>query len=215
MLGWLTHRFRRSPAPRGLVWPTREAMWSGVLVDVSRTRAEGTAVVLVGHFRDTIEELFRRLREAGVPARTGAGTLDVGRLASGADAEVPIVRSDGLAFGGRVPEGRPDGWLRVIVAERYPLRGREDAVERAVASVRGGRVVYHGSLDDELLEEFGAPRMRELLARLGQAPDESLEHPMIERAIRNAQRKLDRTVAHDASADSARQWFAVNRPKPR
>jgi preprotein translocase subunit SecA len=75
--------------------------------------------------------------------------------------------------------------------------------------------VYHGSLDDELLKPFGGDRLREIMPRLGQRPDEPIEHPMIERAIRNAQRKLGADVAHDASADSARQWFAVNRPRPR
>jgi hypothetical protein len=53
------------------------------------------------------------------------------------------------------------------------------------------------------------------MTRLGQRADESISHPMIERAVRNAQAQLARTGAHDASADTARQWFAVNRPRPR
>lgn len=210
MLGWLRQIFGGTVVAPGFVWPSRDAMWSGVVADVAHARGAGTAVVVVAHFRDTVEAVFRRLSDAGTPVRTSAGTLDVGALGRRGE-EVPVVRSDALAFGGRALVDRADGWLRVIVVERYPLRSREDALERAVASVAGARVAYHTSLDDALLREFGGPRLRELLARLGQAADESIAHPMIERAIRNAQRKLGRAVARDVGADSAEQWFALNR----
>jgi preprotein translocase subunit SecA len=214
LVGWLRRIFGGGAVPQGVVWLTRDAMWTGVLADVAGARRDGSAVVLVAHFRDTLEELYRRLEAAGVPVRASAGTLDAGRLGGGDDAEIPLVRSDALAFAGRAPDGRPDGWLRVVVVERYPLRSREDAIERAAAAVPGARVVYHCSLDDELLQAFASDKLRDLMTRLGQRPDESISHPMIERAVRNAQAQLGKTgAAQDASADSVRQWFAVNRPR--
>jgi hypothetical protein len=210
VLGWLRRLFGGT-VPEAVVWLSRDAMWAGVLADVAGARRAGTAVVLVAHFRDTVDELFRRLEAAGIAVRVAAGTLDAGRLMAGDGAAVPLLRSETLAFAGRAPAAQPDGWLRVIVVERYPLRSREDALERVAASVPGARVVYHCSLDDELLQQFGSPKLRELMTRLGQRADESISHPMVERAVRSAQARLGKAGAHDASADSARQWFALNR----
>ncbi|HEY8394802.1 MAG TPA: preprotein translocase subunit SecA, partial [Thermaerobacter sp.] len=84
------------------------------------------------------------------------------------------------------------GGLHIIGTERHESR-RIDNQLRGRAGRQGdpGSSRFYLSLEDDLLRLFGSDNIRGLMDRLGVEEDEPIEHPLITRAIENAQRKVE------------------------
>jgi len=54
---------------------------------------------------------------------------------------------------------------------------------------------------------FGGERLISLMQKLGMAPGETIEHPMITASIKRAQEKLSSKITVDFSARSQEEWF--------
>ncbi len=84
------------------------------------------------------------------------------------------------------------GGLHILGTERHESR-RIDNQLRGRAGRQGdsGSSRFYLSLEDDLLRIFGAERITGLMERLGMEEDVPIEHPMVNRAIENAQRKVE------------------------
>jgi preprotein translocase subunit SecA len=84
------------------------------------------------------------------------------------------------------------GGLHILGTERHESR-RIDNQLRGRAGRQGdpGTSRFYLSLEDDLLRIFGAERITGLMERLGMEEDVPIEHPMVNRAIENAQRKVE------------------------
>ncbi len=84
------------------------------------------------------------------------------------------------------------GGLHILGTERHESR-RIDNQLRGRAGRQGdpGSSRYYLSLEDDLLRIFGAERITGLMERLGMEEDVPIEHGMVNRAIENAQRKVE------------------------
>lgn len=84
------------------------------------------------------------------------------------------------------------GGLHVIGTERHESR-RIDNQLRGRSGRQGdvGSSRFYLSLEDDLLRIFGGERMSTIMERLGMEDGEPIEHVMINRAIENAQRKVE------------------------
>ncbi|QBS37233.1 preprotein translocase subunit SecA [Thermaerobacter sp. FW80] len=84
------------------------------------------------------------------------------------------------------------GGLHIIGTERHESR-RIDNQLRGRAGRQGdpGSSRFYLSLEDDLLRLFGSDSIRGIMDRLGVEEDEPIEHPLITRAIENAQRKVE------------------------
>jgi preprotein translocase subunit SecA len=72
---------------------------------------------------------------------------------------------------------------------------------------------FYFSLDDPLMKYFGAEHIKALFERLGIDKRESVEHHLINTAIRSAQEKIESKVGRDVPTVSAEDWFKYNLPK--
>jgi preprotein translocase subunit SecA len=84
------------------------------------------------------------------------------------------------------------GGLHVIGTERHESR-RIDNQLRGRAGRQGdpGSSRFFLSLEDDLLRIFGGERLKKIMERLGVKDGEPIEHPLISRAIENAQKRVE------------------------
>ncbi len=84
------------------------------------------------------------------------------------------------------------GGLHIIGTERHESR-RVDNQLRGRAGRQGdpGSSRFFLSLEDDLMRIFGAERIQGLMGRLGMEEDVPIEHSFINRAIENAQKKVE------------------------
>ncbi len=84
------------------------------------------------------------------------------------------------------------GGLHVIGSERHESR-RIDNQLRGRAGRQGdpGSSRFYLALDDHLLRIFAYDKMHALMSRIGMREDEAIEHRLVNKAIENAQRKVE------------------------
>jgi preprotein translocase subunit SecA len=84
------------------------------------------------------------------------------------------------------------GGLHILGTERHESR-RIDNQLRGRAGRQGdpGSSRFYLSLEDDLLRIFGAERITGIMERLGMKEDEPIMHSMVNKAIENAQRKVE------------------------
>ena len=84
------------------------------------------------------------------------------------------------------------GGLYVMGSERHESR-RIDNQLRGRSGRQGdpGRSKFFISMDDDLMRLFGGERMKHLMSRIGMQPGEPINHPMLNKSIERAQKKVE------------------------
>jgi len=84
------------------------------------------------------------------------------------------------------------GGLYVIGTERHESR-RIDNQLRGRSGRQGdpGKSKFFISMDDELMRLFGGEKMKNIMARIGMTGGEAIYHPMLNKSIENAQKKVE------------------------
>ena len=84
------------------------------------------------------------------------------------------------------------GGLYVIGSERHESR-RIDNQLRGRSGRQGdpGRSKFYISMDDDLMRLFGGEKMKAIMSRIGMQPGEPINHPMLNRSIEKAQKKVE------------------------
>ncbi|MEO7922591.1 MAG: hypothetical protein ABIR30_02865 [Chitinophagaceae bacterium] len=97
----------------------------------------------------------------------------------------------------------------ILFAEHYPLRSKEEEL-----FVRLGlkEVTVFSSLQEPLFKMFGADKIIQVMKQLGIKEDEMIEHAMISKSIRNAQKKIEDKLVTEFSAHSQSGWLEKNFP---
>ncbi len=122
------------------------------------------------------EQEAQIIAEAGHPGRVTIATNMAGR-------GVDIKLGEGVV-------GK--GGLHIVGTERHESR-RVDNQLRGRAGRQGdpGSSRFYLSLEDDLLRIFGSDRISPIMEKLGMEEGEPIEHPLINRAVENAQKKVE------------------------
>ena len=90
------------------------------------------------------------------------------------------------------PEVKAAGGLAIIGTERHESR-RVDRQLRGRSGRQGdpGTSVFYVSLEDKLMRLFASERIASIMDRLGFKDGEMIEHPMINKSIERAQKKVE------------------------
>jgi hypothetical protein len=99
------------------------------------------------------------------------------------------------------------GNKKLILLEHYPLLKKEIDF---IANINPPQVIVLSSLDEPLFEQFGSDKIIQMMKSLGMKDDEMIQHPMITKAIAQAQNKLEKKVVVENSANSSKEWFERN-----
>ena len=84
------------------------------------------------------------------------------------------------------------GGLHILGTERHESR-RIDNQLRGRSGRQGdpGSSRFYVSLEDDLMKRFGGERMQAIMARVGMSEDDAIEGALVNRAIENAQKKVE------------------------
>jgi len=163
------------------------------------SRNEKGQPVLVGTISiESSEELSSMLKKEGVAhevlnakhhEREADIIKDAGQKGSVTIATNMAGRGTDIVLG----EGVTDlGGLHILGSERHESR-RIDNQLRGRSGRQGdpGSSQFFISLEDDLMRLFGSERVFSVMDRLGMGEDTPVEHPMINRGIENAQKKVE------------------------
>jgi hypothetical protein len=100
----------------------------------------------------------------------------------------------------------------LLFAEHSPLLLEEEEALQLMADLSGQEMqaVFYISLDDPIIAAFSGTKVKSMMERMGMAPEEMIQHSMIDSSIQNAQKKLQEKVGMPMKANSLKEWFSVN-----
>ncbi|WP_456412345.1 preprotein translocase subunit SecA [Thiolapillus sp.] len=152
------------------------------------------------------EREARIVAEAGLPGAVTIATNMAGRgtdivLGGNVDVEIENLGPEATeeqrkalqeAWEQRHQQVLDAGGLRVIGTERHESR-RIDNQLRGRSGRQGdpGSSRFYLSLEDSLMRIFASERVGKLMQKLGMQEGEAIEHPWVNKAIENAQRKVE------------------------
>lgn len=199
------------------IYLTTQEKFEAIALDVANCQQSGQPV-LVGTSSIENSELISDLltknnikhevlnakqheREAIIIANAGSiGAVTIATNMAG--------RGTDIVLGGKLPEEATDkqkvdwqtqhdsvikaGGLHIVGTERNESR-RVDNQLRGRAARQGdvGSTRFYLSLEDNLMRIFASEKMASMMQRLGLEKGEAIEHKMVNRAIENAQRKVE------------------------
>ena len=193
------------------VWFDSEQKLSGIVSDVRAEIEAGNNVLVLSHFPVALSKLIRSLTDANVQHRSYSA-YDIAQLCEAAPGTVWV----GVARAFQPPptlhrSGPNKAGLKILVLEHHPRRSKDQVLlEFAEQLVCKPEVRFYFSLDDPLLLHFNGDAIQRLFKKMGIDENESLSHPLITKAMANAQEKLESNVPQDLQAESIEDWFRYN-----
>ena len=180
-----------------VIWLNNTAKLNGIRKDVVDQASSGAVgLLLVAHFPDVLEELFK------IAAENSNNFL----------IKVSLAKDLSTDF---VAEWSVDesATVAIIVGERHPLPKHDDEVLQFAESLPVRvRLIRYISLEDPLMKAFAGGWVEKTLRSLGMAEDEAIESSMVSKQIKAAQKKIENKAFGDSDAGSAAEWMAANVP---
>ncbi|MDZ7586909.1 MAG: SEC-C metal-binding domain-containing protein, partial [Patescibacteria group bacterium] len=196
-----------------MVYKTTRAKYAAIVKEVEERHAKGQPI-LIGttsiEKNQIIDEMLKRkkiphqvlnaknhLKEASIIAQAGeVGAVMVATNMAGRGVDI-VLGGDPLATDKKTWQKQHDkviklGGLHVIGIERHESR-RIDNQLRGRAGRQGdpGSSRFYVSLEDDIMRIFGGEQISKLMTTLKMPEDVPLEHPMVSKAIEQAQVKVE------------------------
>jgi preprotein translocase subunit SecA len=192
-----------------LVYRTKREKFNAAIEKITELHERRQPVLVGTASVDTSEILSRMLKRQGIPhnvlnakqhqreaeiiagaGQPGAVTIATNMAGRGTDIK--------LGAGVVIWDGEPgdksnaSGGLFILGTERHEAR-RIDRQLRGRAGRQGdpGTSLFLLSLEDDLMRLFGSDRIAKVMDRFGVEEGEVITHPLITRAIENAQKKVE------------------------
>ena len=180
------------------VYKTQREKYKAIIEEITECNQKGQPV-LVGTISVEVSELLSRMlqrqrivhnvlnakhheSEAEIVARAGQlGAVTIATNMAGRGTDIKLG-----------PGVKEVGGLHVIGSERHDSR-RIDRQLRGRCARQGdpGSSRFYISLEDNLMRLFGSDRISGIMEKLGLQEGEELEHPLLNRTIENAQRRVE------------------------
>lgn len=180
------------------IYKTEDAKFKGVVEDIVERYNKGQPVLVGTVSIEKSERLSKMLKKKGIPHQV--------LNAKHHEREAEIIKQAGMRgavtiatnMAGRgtdivLEEGVTElGGLHVIGTERHESR-RVDNQLRGRSGRQGdpGSSQFYVSLEDDLMRLFGSDNIGDIMEKIGMDDDYVIDHPMITRAIENAQKKVE------------------------
>jgi preprotein translocase subunit SecA len=191
------------------IYKDEEFKFAAVAGEIKQLHDQGRPVLIGTTSIEKSDRLSELLRRNGVPhqvlnakhhEKEAAIIAEAGRLGAVTVATQMAGRGVDIILGGN-PEGRDEaewqeehkkvielGGLHIIGTEHHEAR-RIDNQLRGRAGRQGdpGSSRFYSSLEDEIVHRFGGDRVRGLMQWAGMGEDTPIEHPIVNKAMSNAQ----------------------------
>ncbi|PIU83317.1 MAG: preprotein translocase subunit SecA [Elusimicrobia bacterium CG06_land_8_20_14_3_00_38_11] len=197
---------RREDFP-DLIYRTEREKYEAILNEIEELYKLGRPVLVGTRSIEKNEKLSAMLKKRGVPhqllnakyhEQEAQIIAQAGRKKGVTVATNMAGRGTDIVLGGNPSDAAEQeevkklGGLHILGTERHEARRIDNQLRG-----RGGRQGDMGSsrfflsLEDELMRLFGSDRISPIMEKLGMKEGEVIEHPLVSRAIENAQRKVE------------------------
>jgi len=190
-----------------VIYKTEKEKFNAVINDIENCWKRGQPVLVGTRSIEKSEHLAALLRSRGIPCnvlnakyhdKEAEIIAQAGRKYTVTIATNMAGRGTDIILGGNPPdpneaeEVKNLGGLYVIGTERHEAR-RIDNQLRGRSGRQGdpGCSRFYISLEDELMRLFGSDRIKFIMEKLGMQEGEPIEHPLITKAIENAQKRVE------------------------
>jgi len=181
-----------------LVFATEAEKFSAVADEITELYKKNQPVLIGTVSIEKSEKLGALLKKRGIPhaVLNAKNHMKEAQIIAAAGQKKSVTISTNMAGRGTdivLGEGVTElGGLHVIGTERHEAR-RIDNQLRGRSGRQGdvGSSRFYVSLEDDLMRIFGSERLSPFLEKLGLKDGQSIEHPMISKAIENAQKKVE------------------------
>jgi preprotein translocase subunit SecA len=181
-----------------LVFATETEKFSAVADEITELYKKSQPVLIGTVSIEKSEKLAALLKKRGIPhaVLNAKNHMKEAQIIAAAGQRKSVTISTNMAGRGTdivLGEGVTElGGLHVIGTERHEAR-RIDNQLRGRSGRQGdvGSSRFYVSLEDDLMRIFGSERLSPFLEKLGLRDGQSIEHPMISKAIENAQKKVE------------------------
>ena len=181
-----------------VVYKTRREKYNAIIDEIELLHRQGRPSLVGTVSVEASEVLSRMLKRKAIPhtvlnakyhqseaeivARAGhAGSVTIATNMAGRGTDIKLG-----------PEVAKVGGLHVIGSERHEAR-RIDRQLRGRCARQGdpGSTRFFVSLEDDLMRLFGSGRIATIMEKLGMKEGEQLEHPLLNRSLETAQRRVE------------------------
>ena len=180
------------------VYKTNREKYKAVIEEIEALTAKGRPV-LVGTTSVEISEMLskmlsmRKIQHNVLNAKLHAKEADIVKDAG--QSSIVTIATNMAGRGTDIklsPEVKSAGGLAIIGTERHESR-RVDRQLRGRSGRQGdpGTSVFFVSLEDKLMRLFASDRISQIMDKLGFQDGEMIEHPMINKSIERAQKKVE------------------------
>ena len=198
------------------IWFDAERRLNAICQEALDAGADRTNVLVLAHFKTTLEKIEDALNARSIEYRSYS-QLDFSSLCGrGFDTDgtgIWVGQASHFKPRSLPPSDHSPSLLRILVAEHHPMASRDEALLDAAGSLScDAPVTYHTSMSDALMMHFGGERLRGLMKQLGMQEQECISSPIISRAIKTAQEKIEKQVQLEVETMSPEEWFKYNLP---
>lgn len=180
------------------IFKTKREKFNAIVTETERRHEKGQPVLLGTISVEDSEILSRMLKRKNIPhsvlnAKNNLTEADIIANAGQVGAITVATNMAGRGTDIKLSEGVADlGGLHVIGSSRHDSR-RIDRQLRGRCSRQGdpGSSKFYVSLEDQLMRLFGSDRIVKIFERFGMEEGEELEHPLLNRSIETAQRRVE------------------------
>ncbi len=177
---------------------TEKAKFEALADEVERLHGEGRPVLVGTNSIEKSERLSGMLKRRGLEhevlnakhhEREAEIIMDAGLPGAVTVATNMAGRGVDIKLGEGVAEL---GGLAILGVQRHESRRIDDQLRgRSGRQGDPGSSQFFISLEEELIRLFGGDRLGNIMDRFGMQEGDSIEHPMLSRAVRNAQKKVE------------------------
>lgn len=180
------------------VYKSIKGKFNAVVEEIARLHAKGQPVLVGTISIENSEMLSAMLKKRGIPhevlnAKHHEKEAQIVALAGQKGAVTISTNMAGRGTDIMLGEGVKElGGLMIIGTERHESR-RIDNQLRGRAGRQGdpGASRFYVSLEDDLMRLFGSERIMGIVENLGMDDEMNIEHPMLSKAIENAQKRVE------------------------
>jgi preprotein translocase subunit SecA len=195
------------------VWKNSEYAVKGMLTDALSYVVKDEIPVLTSFFKESHERLVSFLKEKSIP-HFALQSTDVSEAFTKSK-EVLLIEPSLVSnhFHEMVAQFATKAPCHLLFLGHYPLPDKENKLLERLNGIRPLSITFYSSLDNPLMDVFGANNIISLMEKLGMKEDEAIEHTMVTKAMQNARRKLEEMVKFEQTALSEKEWFEKNHRK--
>jgi hypothetical protein len=200
------------------IWRSRECEYQGLLAFIHSLDRINTRVLLIAHFADTLHEIEQQLRTENLSFRTYTTIFEGHLLRTVEEYQSPdcILLARASALPERLPKASypTSSWgfdIDLLVIEHHPFASYDDHIMGFAQSLPCMiHVGFYESLDSDFMRHYGGMKASQLMTAMDLPGNEYIASPMIDNAIRKAQKRISGQVVNPIMADTAEEWFQKN-----